>query len=133
MELKPADIRREWPRIRDAVAAILAGDGETPEEVYAECRFGRAQLYVCAQGFVVLKKYLREDNGCPELLVWLAQGEGGGLLQAHLPQLERIARELGAATLVFRTRRRGFARLLDARWQLRALEYQLEIKEKNHG
>lgn len=133
MELRPADIRREWPRIRAAVTAILAGDEETPEEVYAECRYGRAQLYVCEQGFVVLKKYPREDSARPELLVWLAQGEGVGLLHRHLPQLELIAREIGAATLAFRTRRRGFGRLLDGRWQLRALEYQLKIEEQTHG
>lgn len=129
MALQAADIRREWPRIRGAVAAILAGDGETPEEVYAECRFGHAQLYTCPEGFVVLKKYRREDNGRPELLLWLAQGAGGGLTPRYLPQLEQIARDVGAATLALRTRRRGFERLLDPRWRLRAVEYQLDIQE----
>ncbi len=129
MALKPADIRREWPRIRQEVAAILAGDDEPPEELYAECRFGRAQLYTCPEGFVVLKKYRREDNGRPELLLWMAQGAGGGLLRRYLPQLEQIARDTGAATLAFRTRRRGFERLLDQRWRLRAVEYQLDIQE----
>ncbi|AXQ30439.1 hypothetical protein D0B54_17925 [Solimonas sp. K1W22B-7] len=126
--LQPADIRREWPRIAAQVAAILQGDEETPEEVYAECRFGRAQLYRSADGFVVLKKYPREDTGRPELLLWLAHGEGGrDLLRQYQPQLIDIARAVGAATLAFRSRRRGFERLLDERWQLRAVEYQLKI------
>jgi hypothetical protein len=125
--MRPADIRREWDRIKGHVADIL-GDDERPEEVYAECRSGKAHLYLCDHGFVVLKRYVRDDTGEPEVLIWLGYGEGGkDLANLYLPELEALARKAGAKSLAFRTRRRGFERILNTRWELRAVEYQVRL------
>lgn len=129
--LQAADIRLHWDRIKGPIAQILESDGDRPEDVYADCRHGKAFLYVCEHGFVVLRRYLREDNGRPEVLIWLGYGEGGReLLAMYQSQLEDLARSVGADTLVFRTRRRGFERLADSRWRVRAYEYEMRV---NHG
>lgn len=126
--LKPADIRQHWDAVKGPIADIMAGDGERPEDVYAECRFRRAFFYTCEHGFVLLKKYQREDTGAVEVLIWIAYGEGHDLIALYMPQLEQMARAEGAETLTLRTRRKGFSRALDKRWQIRAIEYELRIE-----
>ncbi len=124
MTLTPADIRVEWPRI---AAQVRGACGSYPaEEVYAACRYGTAHLYVCDDGWCVLEGYTRDDTGELEVLVLLAYGKSSiSMLDAYGSEIEEIARNYGAKTLVFR-------RLKDAPWsskgwRMRAAEYVKEL------
>lgn len=124
MSFKPADIRHEWPRIKAAVAEAC---GSYPaEEVYHACRSGNAHLYVCPEGFVVLKSYKRHDTGADEVLIVVGWGQSDdSLIRTRLPEIEEIARKSGAKTLAYR-------RLKDSPWhgngwRMRATEYEKEL------
>lgn len=124
MKLQPADIRREWPRIKPAV---IEACGSFPyEEVYAACRYGQAALYVCPEGFCVLEQYTAVSDGAPEMNVLLAHAHGeGSMLDAYAGELAEIGRQNGADRVVFR-------RLKDAApvvkgWRHRASEYVMEL------
>lgn len=106
---------------------MLEACGPYPaEEVYAACRFGRAHLYLCPEGWVVLERYIREDTGEAELLVLLAYGEAyESLFHKYNDELETLARNCGAKTLAFR-------RIKDSPWgtygwKMRAVEYVKEV------
>lgn len=124
MSFVPADVRVEWPRIKAAVAEACGT--YPPEEVYHACRTGEAHLYVCEDGFVVLKGYKRHDSGTDEVLILLAWGQGqDSLVITRLPEIEEIARKSGAKTLAYR-------RLKDSPWhtngwRMRATEYEKEL------
>lgn len=127
MTLQPADIRREWPRIK---ADVIAACGSFPyEEVYAACRYRHAALYTCPEGFVVLETYTSVTDGAVEMNVMLASGSSPhNLLARYSPELDEIARNCGADRVVFR-------RLKDAApvvqgWRMRACEY---VKELDDG
>ncbi len=127
MNLQPADIRREWPRIK---ADVMEACGSFPyEEVYAACRYQKAALFTCPEGFVVLETYVSDTDGRVELNVLLAAGTSEhNLLVRYSPEIEEIARQSGADRVVFR-------RLKDAApvvhgWRMRACEY---VKELDDG
>lgn len=124
MTLTPADIRTEWQRIKASVAEAC---GSYPaEEVYHACRSGRAVLYLCPEGWVVMEGYTREDTGQKEVLILAAYALGeANFLDQYAGEMEQIARNYGAKTLAFR-------RLKDTPWtvkgwRMRAAEYEKEL------
>lgn len=124
MSLTPADIRVEWPRIK--AAATDAAGSYPVEEVYHACRSGRAHLYVCQDGFVVLEQYVRGDTGLAEVNVLLAAGAGfDNLFHKYAGEIADIARKCGAKTLCFRRLKTCKASAFG--WRMRATEYEMEL------
>jgi hypothetical protein len=69
-----------------------------------------------------------------ELCVVLAVSTGPhGAYEAYLPEIEQIARDLGAARIVFYTRRRGWERRLGPDWSLRSISYVREVGDGRQG
>ncbi|TAM30259.1 MAG: hypothetical protein EPN60_05295 [Nevskiaceae bacterium] len=127
--LNPADIRDHWDRIAPAVAECLLGDEDRPEDVYAACLYGHAHLYLAADGFVVFKK--RRTRLGTELRVWCAHCTGpAGALVRYRPDVERLAKEIGARAAVFESHRPGFDRALPPGWKRVSAVYELEV---GHG
>jgi hypothetical protein len=63
---------------------------------------------------VVVGLYPRE--GALELYVWIAVATRHGAFDRQHAALLTVARDLGAKTLAFRSRRRGWARRLGPEW-----------------
>ncbi len=87
------------------------------EEIQAECEADRAMCLACEDGMVVVQ--LRAMATHVELFVWLAIAFRHGAFERQLVALLEIGRELGAKTIAFGTRRRGWARRLGPEWTRR--------------
>lgn len=128
MMLGLADVDAVWPRI-EAVANSLIDDGTlTVENVKDECRAGRSLCFASVDGVVICTLLPNRAKQDSELCVVLAASIGPhGATQAYLPEIEQIARDLGAARIVFYTKRRGWERKLSAGWSLRHVAYVREV------
>ncbi len=123
-----SDFDREWPRV-EAVAHRLIDDGSiTVENVRDECRAGRSLCFASADAVVVVTLLPNRAKQDLELCVVLAVSIGPhGAYEAYLSEIEQLARDLGAARVVFYTRRRGWERRLGAGWTLRNVCYEREV------
>jgi hypothetical protein len=126
-----ADFDEQWPRMAEVARSIIDDGSLTVENVRDECRAGRALCFASADGVAVVTLVPNRATQGLELCVLLAVSIGPhGAVEAYLPELEQVARDLGADRMVFYTRRRGWERRLDAAWRLRHVAYEREIR---HG
>ena len=76
-----ADIRDHWHWVRDGIQEILEAQKQLtfiPEEVYAACVNGEAQLWVAPEGFVITTGLKDEYARTSTLLIWIAWAEERG-------------------------------------------------------
>lgn len=129
-----ADIDQEWPRIAALAERALAGDDFTPDNLRLECREGRALCFASSDGVVVVTLIPNRLRGDLELVVLLAASVGPhGAVEAYLPEVEQVARDLGAARVVFRSRRRGWLRRPPPGFTLREVTYVCEVRDEQEG
>lgn len=132
--LRPSDIDAEWPRIGALAEQVLAGDDYSPDNLRQECRDGHALAFASSDGVVVVTLIPNRLRNDLELVVLLAASVGPhGAVEAYLPEIEQVARDLGAARIVFRSRRLGWQRHLPAGWQLREVTYVCEVRDEQEG
>ena len=93
---------------------VLASD---VEEIEAQCAANEALCFACEDGMFVVA--LTPGPEGLELFVWLAVAFKHGAFDRQDAVLDEIGRDLGASTLAFETRRRGWARKLGPEWQRR--------------
>lgn len=106
----------EWlPAVIDRIMA-LARPAEI-EHLRAKCRADKALCLVCPDGLVVIE--LRPAGQEMEMFILLGVAFEHGAFQRQEPALLSIARDLGAATIAFEARRRGWARRLGPEWRPR--------------
>jgi hypothetical protein len=84
------------------------------EEIQAKCAAKQAMCLVCDDAMVVVELQARAPD--LELFVWITVGFRHGAFERQLAAVVAIARELGAQTVAFQSRRRGWARLLGPCW-----------------
>jgi hypothetical protein len=82
------------------------------EEALAECRAGRAMCFTGEWGTFALGLYPNENATGLEAFVVLAVAAKRGAFEVAEPHVLRIARDLGATTVAFRSVRRGWERKL---------------------
>jgi hypothetical protein len=87
-------------------------------EIEAQCTSNRAACLACDDGAIVVTLEPRED-GRLEMFVWLAVAFRHGAFNRQSTALQVIARDLGAETIGFYTRRRGWTRRLGPEWSRR--------------
>jgi hypothetical protein len=98
-------------------------------EIRAECEAERAMCLACEDGMVVVQ--LRALPDALELFVWIAVAFRHGAFERQVAALLTVATELGAETLAFVTRRRGWARRLGPEWARRGTEE--FVRQVRHG
>lgn len=99
------------------------------EELRAQCEDGQALCLAGPDGVVVIALHVFGEEF--ELFVWLAVAFRHGAFQRQEAALLKIARDLGAQTLAFQTRRAGWARRLGPQWQRRgSLEFMRYVDER---
>lgn len=109
------------PEMVDAACRNLKAGVASPAEVAeirAQCESGHTLCVSCEDGMFVFGAHT-PDHVHLELYVWIAVAFKHGAFRRQEPALLRIARDLGADTIAFRARRRGWARRLGPEWQRR--------------
>lgn len=94
----------------------IASDSEIAE-IKAQCEGDRALCLACEDGMVVVE--LRPHQDSLELFVWIAIAFRRGAFERQHAALQQIARDLGARTIAFQSRRKGWARRLGPNWSPR--------------
>jgi hypothetical protein len=91
------------------------------QEIRAQCAANRALCLACSDAMVVIDlRGTQRDN--LEVFVWIAMAFRHGAFERQEAALLAIARDLGAKTLAFVTRRRGWARRLGPEWRRRGID-----------
>jgi len=83
-------------------------------EIQAKCAAKQALCLVCDDAMVVVELRARAPD--LELFVWIVVGFRRGAFERQLAAVLAIGRELGAQTVAFQSRRRGWRRLLGPEW-----------------
>lgn len=105
----PQELHSAWPRIKKGVEELAGMAGNWwPEDVYSSLKSSESQLYVCEPGFVVITPKRDGYTNEVSLHVWLAWAEAHGASVECIPQIETMARNLGAGKITLHSPRRGF-------------------------
>ncbi len=113
--ISPADIGKHWERIRAGLEVVHAKTAPDwiPEDLYVALDAGAATLFVADEcdGFLILQKQ-QLGRHRSKLLVWVvhAPSEYAQWSAQVYPELERIAREIGAVRLEMQSPRKGWLR-----------------------
>ena len=119
--LQPIDIREIWNNIKDKLADLREAchcDWRV-EDVYHSCRSGESDLWVADDAFTVIRNVENEFTGQPELYIWIFVGDGL-VRDKYIPQLEQIARSIGAKKMRMVSPRKGFTR---TGWEIDSINY----------
>lgn len=87
------------------------------EEFVEQCEMGSAMCLTCDDGMAVIQ--LQPFGTELELFVKMAVAFRHGAFNRQEAAIVRVARELGARTIAFQTRRLGWRRHLGPQWQRR--------------
>lgn len=87
------------------------------ERIQAECEADRACCLACDDVMVVFD--LRGRDGQLEMFIQAVVAFRHGAYDRHIAAVHAIARDLGAATMAFESRRRGWSRRLGPEWHPR--------------
>ena len=113
----------EDSRMVEAACRALRPGVAFPSEVremMAQCENEEAMCLACEDGMVVVD--LRPGGDGLELFVWIAIAFRHGAFQRQDAALDLIGRDLGAQTIAFVSRRKGWARRLGPEWRRRGTD-----------
>ncbi len=129
MEMRPCNIWDVWHRIREKVEPGLKETVGGVEAFMREIEQKQTTVWRSEEGVAVLSLVSQAD-GKVDLFCRLAVsfGPSHDAVATHLPFLEKVAKDLGATRIRFRTRRRGFERALPSRWHVAHVEYVTEVE-----
>ena len=118
-----ADIRDHWHWVRDGIQEILEDQKQLtfiPEDVYAACVNGEAQLWVATEGFVITTGLKDEYARTSTLLIWIAWAEerGKDCVLKYMTFFSEEASKAGYTEIEVRTPKPFTQRWLDAGWKL---------------
>ena len=104
-----ASIREEWYWVRGALEELLHDNPDVdiyPEDVYAACATGAAQLWVVGKGMFITKFGYGEYNNEKILEIWFAwsNDKGSGIGTRVHDFLEPFAKANGCVAIEFGTR-----------------------------
>jgi hypothetical protein len=117
------DFRIESPEMVSAACrGMRAGVASASEiaEIKAQCEAEQAMCLACEDGMVVVD--LRPGTEGLEMFIWMAVAFRHGAFGRQDPALDKIGRDLGARTVAFQSRRRGWARRLGPEWYRRGAD-----------
>lgn len=128
-----SDIREEWCWVKEGVEKILNDNPQytyRPEDVYAACVSGQAQLWTTSEGFVVTSGELDQFSGDKSCLIWLAYAHelGAKLVVKYVDFFEKAATEAGYDRLEVRTAVPELGEyVLGQGWRLDTVVYSREL------
>lgn len=115
------DLDKHWEQVRKGLDAIRERHHEPwhPSDVYKSIVEGHSFLFMLDDGFVILQRHV--NFGVTELFVWILyaphafESEDSAATQTLWTELETMARKIGARQIVMRSRRKGWARVMQIR------------------
>lgn len=111
---KLADIRKEWDAgVSDQVKRLgnKLGMDWRPEDVYAQCYAGHAFLWLCDDGFMVVKITQNQFDLEKELFVWICCSSSENGITDYMEDIKIFAKEYQCKRISFESPRSGFHRL----------------------
>lgn len=122
--LRPASESELSASIRDSAKAVQRKSPEpwTTDGIITACKKNRAFCFVSndRKTTVVLEPIADEY---PTVHIWIAHSTQGNALKTYEPEIERLARAIGAKRLTFTSKRKGYQRALP-HWQQTENHYQ---------
>ena len=118
--LKLIDIRLAWSGINPIVERLKNQHhlDWKPEDVYAQCLMGRAFLYSCNDGFVIVKPQENQFTLDKELFVWICYSMHHDGLTEYYSDICAIAKSIHAKAIIFESTREGFKKIAQQNnWQ----------------
>ncbi len=109
-----------FERIQHPLLEICEGELEDFSAIVRACQNDEAKILVAPDIFVIV----HEDPDA--FLIWVAHSSGVGGVVSYLPELERLAKACGYKRIRFRTRRKGFEKVLDEGWK-KMIEWEKEL------
>ncbi len=121
--LRPADFKRLWPSIRERAMPRLQEEPGGVAGLMREIAEGRSTCWVNGEGVVVLSLVQAPDG--QDLFVRAAVTFKPTLhaVDHLMPDLRKIAMDLGANAIRFRSQRAGWIRALGPDWRIAHIEY----------
>ncbi len=131
LPVNPVDLQSNWEEVRAGLLVVQkkASDGWIPEDIYhaiKSCTSFLYQAYVDQEyvGFIVVTPIHGYD--CKKLHIWTAYNQGGkNVLEQTYPELEKIARGIGAKKITFASPRNWERRFPD--WKVVTTYYEKEV------
>lgn len=108
--------------IKPYVESLSLQESWRAEDVYAECLYGHSVLYICTDGFVILKEMKDAYSEEKELFIWIAQSMNDdprrSMIHEYSSELEQIAKQINAKKITFGSSRPGYERVLGEGWKM---------------
>jgi hypothetical protein len=113
--VNPQELHDYWPLVLDGLKVVQgnSSDGWIPEDVYTCIRNNTSTLHIGYEGdeyvgFVVLTPTPNFDG--MRLNVWCAYSVGQNVVEKFLPEIKKMARNIGAKMVTFGSPRKGWAK-----------------------
>jgi len=124
--LRRADIDEHWDMVKEGLDAIML---KSPfdcsiSKLRADIKIGNLRLLIDppSSGFLIVELKMQPE---PHLLVWMGwSAKGENLMESNMPELEDMARQVGAKYLEMRSKRRGYER---TGWTVDDIIYKKEL------
>lgn len=118
----------------DAIWPTLGRLPPLAAEAIDECHAGRALCFQGEWGTFAIGLYPDDNGTALEAFVLLAVAAKNGAFEIAEPSVLRVAADLGATTVAFRSVRRGWARKLGPAWKPRGQsEFWRSVDERQEG
>ena len=124
-----ADIRTAWDSIKQSVEQIRV-DCKVEwrsEDVYAQCYAGHAFLWMCDDGFMVVKIQCNQFTLAKELFVWICWSGHAKGISEYMPDIKDFAAEHQCKKVVFGSPRKGFSKLADQNQWRQVTEFSFTV------
>ena len=110
-----------WPTLQKGLECIQgkADPDLNFDLIHQRLIDSEAFLFLTPEGFFIL---LPLHGRTPSVLVWQAYAEGQGMIHKYLPAIEKLAREIGALQIEFKSTRPGYRRVFRD-WQRTGQRY----------
>ena len=128
----PSTISEVWPLIQGRVFENLERVPGGAKALIDQCLDGRATVWRGKDAVFVLSLAPNPDGGV-DLFVRLAVSlrADADVVGTHEPFLQKVATDLGASWIRFRSSRRGFERALGSHWAVAHVEYATKVEPCN--
>jgi hypothetical protein len=125
----PCDIDAIWPQIKDRMMPWLQAVPGGVQDLLQEIRDGRSLCWRSPDVVLVLS-LVPAPGGTRHLFIRAAASfrPGEDALETHMPLLCRLAADLGATEIRFRSLRAGWLRRLTSGWNIAHVEYCCEVR-----
>lgn len=126
---KSADIDEVWDQIEPGLSIVKARTCAAwdPAHVRKAVRAGEAQLMTGPEGFIVWRIKACKFTGRIVFWLWIAYGEGGGIIERYEDQIVELARCCGADAVAFESNRRGYLRRMRKDWSVSQVVYERDV------